>query len=437
MSARIKSDYDSNYILPAAQGTFERGSQAWQRFFFAPADPTTLGLIRICAGLLVLYIHAIYTFDLQELFGRGAWLDLKTMNKIRTEDPIATPGNDWFNSRMLGFVAPLPDDVAQRAQIIDYMRRFNIDPRRLEGLSEQEKEVRLAYAYDWGHDKDLAYARGHYYWSAWFHVTDPRWMMVIHCCILAAMALFTIGLATRVTSVLTFLGALCYINRSPMTLFGMDAMMMIALFYLMIGASGAALSVDRCLARWWARRHGAPPADDFLHPEPSVSANLALRMMQIHFCFIYMASGLSKMLGTSWWTGAAVWGTMANDSFCPMNIPLYVEGLKYLSRHRWLWEVFTTGGTLFTLFLELSFCYLVWNRNWRWLMITGAVFLHIGIALFMGLTTFSLMMITLVMSFIPPETTRGCLVKLGGWIGAIFGPSSPRTVTPQRASVPA
>jgi hypothetical protein len=437
MSARIKSDYDDSFILPAAQGTLERWSQAWQRFFFAPGDPTTLGLIRICAGLLVVYIHAAYSFDLQQLFGRDAWLDLKTITKIRTENPIVAPASDWDESRMGGFMAPLPADAEEREQLIAYMSLHGIDRRRLEGLTQKEIEARWAYAAEWGIDKDLAYAQGHYFWSVWFHVTDPRWMVVVHCCILAAMVMFTIGLATRITSVLTFLGALSYINRAPMALFGMDAMMMIALFYLMIGASGAALSVDRYLARWWARRHGAAPTDDFLHPEPSVSANLALRMMQIHFCFIYMASGLSKLQGPTWWNGTAIWGTLANYSFCPMNIPLYMAWLKYMSHHRWLWELSTTAGTAFTLFLEVGFAFLVWNRNWRWLMVSGAVMLHIGIGLFMGLTVFSMIMITLVMSFIPAETTRGCLVKIGGWIGAVFGPSSPRAMAPRRASVPA
>ena len=30
---------------------------AWKGFWFRPADPTTLGFIRICTGLLVLYIQ--------------------------------------------------------------------------------------------------------------------------------------------------------------------------------------------------------------------------------------------------------------------------------------------------------------------------------------------------------------------------------------------
>src|SRR5262249_41747962 len=54
---------------------------------------------------------------------------------------------------------------------------------------------------------------------------------------------------TRVTAVLTFLGTLSYINRNSGVLFGMDTMQTILLFYLMVGPSGAALSVDRLVGR--------------------------------------------------------------------------------------------------------------------------------------------------------------------------------------------
>ena len=61
------------------------------------------------------------------------------------------------------------------------------------------------------------------------------------------MALFTLGLWTRITTVLTWCGVLCYIQRAPTTLFGMDTMMVITLFYLMLAPCGAALSLDRLL----------------------------------------------------------------------------------------------------------------------------------------------------------------------------------------------
>ena len=42
---------------------------AWNRFWFAPADPTTLCLIRVLAGLMLFYTHAVWTLDLDAFFG--------------------------------------------------------------------------------------------------------------------------------------------------------------------------------------------------------------------------------------------------------------------------------------------------------------------------------------------------------------------------------
>src|SRR5207245_3447491 len=168
-----------------------------------------------------------------------------------------------------------------------------------------------------------AHARGYEAFSIWYHVTDPTGMMIVHTGVLVVMFLFTIGFCTRVTSILSWLGGLSYIQRSPVSVFGMDAMMSILLFYLMIAPSGAALSVDRLIGRFWATWRALRknmPAPMNLQPPPRVSANLALRLLQVHFCFIYLASGLSKLLGHAWWNGTAVWGTMAVYEYSPMAI---------------------------------------------------------------------------------------------------------------------
>ena len=185
--------------------------------------------------------------------------------------------------------------------------------------------------------------------------------------------------------------------------------MNVLVLYLMIGPSGAALSVDRLIGAWWARRQGRelPPA------RPLVTANFALRLMQVHYCIIYMASGLSKLQGPAWWNGMAVWGTMANYSFAPMNWPAYVEFLRFLSRNRPLWELITTGGTYFTLALEISFPFLVWRPKLRWLMIIAALMLHTGIGLIMGLATFSLCMLCLLLAFMPVPTLHAFVDMLG------------------------
>jgi hypothetical protein len=351
--------------------------RGWNRFWFAPADPTALGLIRILCGLTALYIHAAYSLDLQEFFGKESWYGLQTANEFRKEAPWVPPPLGWDQE---------PQNDALLADIA--------------GREQAEQ-----YALRWGINPSLALAHGNYNWSMWFHLADPPSMRIAHGVVLLVLCLFTLGLWTPVTSALAWIASLSYIHRSPMTLFGMDTMMNIALLYLMIGPSGAAFSLDRLLARrrFHKGRCSSPWTPD---PDPSMSANLALRLFQVHFCIIYMAAGLSKLLGTAWWNGTALWGTLANWEFTPLRYALYAEVLRWICRHRWLWEIFMTAGTFYTLILEISFPFLVWKPSTRGLMIVGAVLLHTSIALSMGLVNFGLLMLALVLSFVPASVIR-------------------------------
>ena len=72
-----------------------------------------------------------------------------------------------------------------------------------------------------------------------------------------------------------------------------------------------------------------------------------------------------------------------------------------------------TAGAWATLFLEVSFPFLIWHRRWRWLMICGSVCMHTFIALTMGLTAFSLLMVCMVFAFIPEETLKSALARAG------------------------
>lgn len=78
------------------QATGVRGLwKAWEQFWFSPADPTTLGFMRLVGGFLIFYVHLSYSFDLQTFFGKDAWLDLPTANLLRREIPTFAPGTQW------------------------------------------------------------------------------------------------------------------------------------------------------------------------------------------------------------------------------------------------------------------------------------------------------------------------------------------------------
>jgi hypothetical protein len=377
--------------MPAQPGRswWVRFAAGWDRFFFHSADPTTLGMMRICCGLIAAYTLVAFSWDLQNFFGEHAFVSLQERNEWRRHYPQNMSTLDtWENPD------PIHDDYEDR----------------------------------WGMPRNWTHAQGMPIWSIWFHVTDPTGMAYVHAGLILVTILFTIGFCTRLTSVLTWFGALSYIHRSNLTVFGVDTMMTIALFYLMIGPSGAALSVDRLIKRWWLsyralRRVSAgeertaglstvPVRLPVLAVTPSVSANLAIRLCQIHVCIIYMAAGLSKLQGASWWTGEAIWGTLANFEFAPMQYDSYMAFLTFLAKTPWLWNLFMTAGTVFTLAFEIGFAFLVWRPGTRWVIIAMAVTLHGGIGLFMGLKTFSFMMLTLVMSFVPPEVIHRVLRAL-------------------------
>lgn len=517
--------------------------QRWVNFWFAPADPTPLGFIRIITGLLVIYTHLAYSFDLQAFFGKNAWYSLESINRERNEFPwMLGDLNDYDDSAIyrhasvpefphrrmavMEFIRGLPADRYQRAELLRYLsdlqamgnntqvrdglnflnhvglagehRNARLDalvnealrtpqdpvpdflanlpqtgrPSReetskdierlldalprdvhqreyvLNHLTEMdigarqlfldfmlnlpddptERAKTIDFLEVWNNEAKRAYRLGHPLFSIWFHVTDPTSMAIAHSVIIVIMVLFTIGMYTRVTSVLTWLAAISYIHRSQQVLFGMDTMMNILLIYMMIGPSGAALSVDRLLQRYRAarsglRRHGKldVATQAYLEKPPAtMAAGLAIRLIQVHFCIIYMASGLSKLKGMSWWSTTAFWDTMINPEFTLVQYHWYEWIVHQVVAYRPLFALIAAGGVIYTLALEISLPFLVWTRLRPYVVIGGFI-LHFGIAAMMGLIMFGLFMMTLLLGYLPAVVFREM----------IFGskPSTKATVT--------
>src|SRR5688572_27161852 len=132
----------------------------------------------------------------------------------------------------------------------------------------------------------------------------------------------------------------------------MDTMMNILLFYLMIGNSGGALSLDRLIARYRAaraslRRGGT--IDDatrayLASPPPSKSAGFAVRLIQVHFCFIYVAAGLAKLKGAAWWDGRAFWDVAVNPEFTLLQYQWYEDVMRAVVSIKPIYHVMAAGG---------------------------------------------------------------------------------------------
>lgn len=236
-------------------------------------------------------------------------------------------------------------------------------------------------------------------WSYWWLIDSPVLMWTLHVAALVVFALFTIGLYTRVISVLAWLIAVAYCHRLVGAMFGLDQTNTMVAMYLMIGPAGGVWSVDR----WRAKRRAAQRGDAMPFVPSTIGANVATRLLQLHLCIVYLFGGLGKMRGELWWDGSALWYALANLEYQSL-------AMTWLIHSPWL----IAALSAVTMFWETFYCFLVWPRLTRPIAVGMAVLVHGGIALFMGMITFGLAMIFANLSFVPPETSQATVEWLLG-----------------------
>lgn len=305
---------------------------AWDRFWFTPRRPHTLALIRIATGLMLLYTHLVLAYDLMSFVGPQAWMDNATVEALHSGE---------FGSSDLG------------------------------------------RSYLWMLESPLV---------LWIH----------HLFTILVTLAFAVGFLTRVTAPLAWFLQLMYMHRLTGALFGLDQVTTMLAMYLMLAPCGAVYSVDA-----WLRRRIVQSPERFralkrcrgwLLPgeEPSVAANVATRLAQIHLCVIYLFGGLWKARGEMWWDGTALWFAVSNLEYQSLDIAWLA------ARHPRIASALTN----LTVFWEIFYCALVWPRLTRPLVLLMAVAVHGGIAIALGMLTFGTMMIVANAVFVSPEWVR-------------------------------
>jgi hypothetical protein len=218
--------------------------QAWARFWFTPIDTFGLHLVRLTAGLVLLAWLLPVAGDVPALFGLDGWFD----------------------------------------------RQAYVEANRLTG----------------GPPKPIG-------WSPLYLAgANPGLLLGLYWGAVAVLALFTLGLFTRLTAPLAWLVVVTF-TAVPLFDDDTDALLLLltlylAVGYLLLGLRGGSLSwPERLFGSWRASLFGRllPGADQ--PAEPSVAANVVLRLIQVHLAIVLVTTGLHKLQFGDWWSGVAPW----------------------------------------------------------------------------------------------------------------------------------
>jgi hypothetical protein len=244
--------------------------------------------------------------------------------------------------------------------------------------------------------------------------------------VLAAL-LFLLGVLPRVTALVHWAFLWSLYERNPSLLDGGDNLTYVLLPLFCLVESNRYLAIGAA-----ERRERLAAA------LPSVAPTSVRRMLvtQLHnvawltmvgqIVVVYVLSGLYKAGGELWQNGSALYYAMRTDEF----------RWPGLSEHFYENALFVGTGTWFTVGFQLAFPFLLFSRTGRALAFTGAVLLHLQIAVFMGIVTFSLTMIFSEAVIVDDATyrrvaalSRGLRRTVRGRLGARGRGTPPRPAT--------
>jgi hypothetical protein len=222
--------------------------------------------------------------------------------------------------------------------------------------------------------------------------------------------LLTIGLWTRISSVVVFLGLASVQQRNPFIMHGGDTFLRVAGFFLMFAPAGAALSLDRLI-----RAHKEGERLDVVRIAP-----WAQRMIQLELALVYLMSFCWKMKGHAWLNGSALYYATHLSEIQRFPLPMWTQNPVVLKLGSW-----------FTLILEFSLGVLIWFRRVRYPLLLVGLLFHLSLEYAFNLPMFQWDVLTAYVLFIDPgDLARTwqyvrCLVTLIGWpdrmIPRLFG----------------
>ncbi len=214
---------------------------------------------------------------------------------------------------------------------------------------------------------------------------DDHWVGAFFFAFLGFAVLLTVGLWTRISSVVVFLCLASIQQRNPFITHGGDTFLRVAGFFLVFAPAGSALSLNR-LVRANRKRERL---------EVVPRAPWAQRMIQFELTLVYVMSFCWKMKGHAWLNGTALYYATHLHEIQRFPLPVWTQNSVVLKLGSW-----------FTLVLEFSMGVLIWFRRVRYPLLLLGLLFHLALEYAFNLPMFQWDVLIAYVLFIDPADLK-------------------------------
>ena len=213
----------------------------------------------------------------------------------------------------------------------------------------------------------------------WLSPTEFSGWFVLISYIVTSLAVM-VGFKTRISTIVCFILMVSLQNRNYSILNSGDTLMRCMLFLMMFAPLHVKYSIDS-----WIRKNEGTPYN-------SEISTLTLRLMQLQFSLVYLATTLFKLKGYDWVDGTAVYYTSRLVNFQRVVLPIVFDFPSLVKFATWS-----------ALFIEFAMGTFVWVKELRiWVLLAGVV-LHLFIEVSMSIGFFEWVMIAGYLLFLEPK----------------------------------
>jgi hypothetical protein len=208
-------------------------------------------------------------------------------------------------------------------------------------------------------------------------LTEDAVLNLVWIATLCAGMFLLAGIFCRAAAVTSWFLHLAAVKSGGLSAYGVDNLVTIGLFYLMLSPLPDRLALDR---RWRNRKPPDPGRLRFFR-----------RVLQIHLCLIYFFGGLAKLLGVGWWNGSNLWRALTRPPFDIIPADVLIRFKHFFP---------TLGIAVFV--LEIGYPFFIWHRHLRRPWLLGILGMHLAIGVAMGMYLFASVMIVLNLAAFGP-----------------------------------